>query len=140
MGELKALLPWQGASLLEHQVEALLQGGAHLVLVVLGHRADELQPLLEGREEVIPILNPHYRQGKTTSIKAGAQAAAEHNPDILMLLNVDQPRSAATIRFLLEGHQAGGALMTLPTHQGQGGHPLVLDAALMAAVGKRGEE
>ena len=131
MGELKALLPWQGASLLEHQVEALQQGGAHLVVVVLGHRADELQPLLEGREGVISALNPHYLQGKTTSIKIGVGAAAEHNPDALLLLNVDQPRSAATIQFLLEAHQTGGALITLPTHGGKGGHPLVLDASLV---------
>jgi molybdenum cofactor cytidylyltransferase len=131
MGELKALLPWQGASLLEHQVEALHQGGAHLVVVVLGHRADELRPLLEGREGVVTVLNPQYQEGKTTSIKAGVRAAAEHDPDTLLLLNVDQPRSAATIRFLLDQHRAGGMLITLPTHQGRGGHPLVLDSSLL---------
>ena len=74
MGRLKALLPWRGQTLLEHQVSALRDGGADRVIVVLGHRADELRPLVERNQGVTWTLNPDYRQGKTTSIKAGLSA------------------------------------------------------------------
>ena len=131
MGELKALLPWQGTSLLAHQVDALKQAGADQVVVVLGHRAEELRPIVEGQEGVTLVFNPDYWQGKTTSIKAGLRAAGEHNPAALLLLNVDQPRSAETIEFLLWSHRSGGALITIPTYQGKGGHPIILDPALL---------
>ena len=43
MGRLKALLPWQGVSLIKHQVASLRAGGVDQVVVVLGHRSDELK-------------------------------------------------------------------------------------------------
>ena len=43
MGTLKALLEWQGRPLIMHQIVALREAGADEVVVVLGHRADELQ-------------------------------------------------------------------------------------------------
>lgn len=131
MGQLKALLPWQGTSLLAHQVGALLEAGADHVIVVLGHRAKELEPLLGGQSKLTCVVNPDYLQGKTTSIKAGVRAAAQYNPQSLVILNVDQPRTAGTIRHLLHQHHASSALITIPTYQGKGGHPIILDASLL---------
>jgi molybdenum cofactor cytidylyltransferase len=131
MGQLKALLPWQGTSLLAHQVGALLEAGADHVIVVLGHRAEELKPLLEGQPKVTGVVNPDYLQGKTTSIKVGVKAAAQYNPQSLMILNVDQPRTADTVRHLLHQHHASSALITIPTYHGKGGHPIILDASLL---------
>ena len=131
MGQLKALLPWQGTSLLAHQVGALLEAGAGRVIVVLGHRAEELKSRLEGQSKVTGVVNPDYLQGKTTSIKAGVKAAAQYDLDSLLILNVDQPRTADTIRQLLHQHRASSALITIPTHQGKGGHPIILDGSLV---------
>ena len=52
MGQLKALLPWQGTSLLQHQVAVLRNGGVQRVMVVLGHQADRLHPLID-REDAV---------------------------------------------------------------------------------------
>ena len=143
MGRLKALLPWRGQPLLRHQVSALRDGGADRVVVVLGHRAEDLIPLLEGLDGVNWMLNPDYLQGKTTSIKAGlstltsslplegeGQGGGESVRDII-LLNVDQPRSAADIARILETHRAGDCSVTIPTCGGKGGHPIVLSAELL---------
>ena len=131
MGQLKALLPWRGQPLLHHQVSALRDGGADRVVVVLGHRADELRPLLEGLEGVDWVLNPDYMQGKTTSIKAGLSAVDSRVVDEILLLNVDQPRSAADIARILHTHRATGHAVTIPTCSGKGGHPIVLSAELL---------
>ena len=152
MGQLKALLPWQGRSLLEHQVSCLLEGGADRVVVVLGHRADELRPLLEGREGVSWTLNADYLQGKTTSIKAGLSALPSSFPlegegqggsegvrDIL-LLNVDQPRSATDVARILDAHRSGNYAVTVPEYQGKGGHPIVLSATLLPELREIDEE
>ena len=42
MGSPKPLLPWSGATLVERQVEALLEAGVDAVCVVTGHRGDDV--------------------------------------------------------------------------------------------------
>lgn len=131
MGQLKALLPWRGQPLLRHQVLALREGGVDRVVVVLGHRAEDLSPLLEGLHGVDWVLNPNYLRGKTTSIKAGLSALDRRTVDEILLLNVDQPRSAADICHILQTHRAGGCSVTIPTCGGKGGHPIMLSADLL---------
>ena len=131
MGQLKALLPWRGQTLLQHQVSALLDGGADRVVVVLGHRADDLSPLLDGVDGVAWTLNPDYLQGKTTSIKAGLAALDRDAVREILLLNVDQPRSAADVARVLDAHRAHGCDVTVPEYRGKGGHPIALSASLL---------
>lgn len=135
MGQLKALLPWQGTTLLSHQLAALHTAGIGRLMVVLGHRAAELQEVLQSEKAARLglewVVNPDYRQGKTTSIKAGLRALSAYNPQTILILNVDQPRSAETLGYLLRQHRAGAALITQPVYRGKGGHPVILDAALM---------
>ena len=131
MGQLKALLPWRGQPLLQHQVSALREGGADRVMVVLGHRADELSPLLEGLGGVEWVLNPDYLEGKTTSIKTGLSAIDPAVVNEILLLNVDQPRSSADIAHILNTHRSGDSSVTIPTCGGKGGHPIVFSAKLL---------
>ena len=131
MGRLKALLPWRGQPLLRHQVSALRDGGADRVVVVLGHRASELSPLLEGLDGVDWVLNPDYLQGKTTSIKAGLSAVDREVVGEILLLNVDQPRSARDMAHILETHRGTECSITIPTCGGKGGHPIALSAELL---------
>jgi len=131
MGQLKALLPWQGTSLLLYQAAALKDAGVDKVVVVLGHQAEELMPIVEGQEGVSLVLNPDYLQGKTTSIKAGVKALKDSKPAAVVVLNVDQPRRPETIRYLLQRHWAGDALITIPTYQSKGGHPIILSPSML---------
>ena len=140
MGQLKALLPWRGQSLLEHQVSALREGGADRVVVVLGHRADDLRPLLEGKDGVSWTLNPDYLQGKTTSIRAGLSVLDCPTLDVILLLNVDQPRDAADVARVLEVHRAHSYAITVPEYRGKGGHPIALSAALLPELLEIDEE
>lgn len=131
MGQLKALLPWQGDTLLGCQVSSLLQAGISQVVVVLGHKRDRLLPLLEGQDRVFPVFNPDYREGKTTSIKTGLRARQAADAQTLVLLNVDQPRTSETISTLLSKHESSDCLITIPVFQGKGGHPIILDYSLL---------
>ena len=158
MGEPKALLPWQGKTLVEHQVAALTSAGLSQIVTVLGHQSERLEALLRGWAGVRCIYNPDYQQGKTTSIMAGLRAlcqswdgspSATHETgpgtsqeEAILLLNVDQPRSADTIRRIMELHfrkSRGGfpvesCLITIPTYQGKGGHPIILSTSLMSEL------
>lgn len=136
MGELKALLPWQGRSLVVHQVTELADAGVDRIVVVLGHRHEELVPQVQGARNVEWVLNPDYLQGKTTSIKAGLRVLEGPLPETLLLLNVDQPRSSDTVGYLLRQHRSSSFLITIPTHGGKGGHPVVFDGALLDELGR----
>ncbi|HIN23313.1 MAG TPA: nucleotidyltransferase family protein [Dehalococcoidia bacterium] len=131
MGQLKALLPWRNTTLLEHQLRSLLDAGVQQVVVVVGHDADRLKPFIEAVEGASWALNNDYLQGKTTSLKTGVAALSGQPISDVLLLNVDQPRSAATVRMLLERHQASSFRITIPTHGGKGGHPIFISAELL---------
>lgn len=140
MRQLKALLPWQGTTLLEHQVTALLDGGCDSAIVVLGHRHTELSPLLEGRPGAQWVHNPDYLQGKTTSLKVGLRALGDPAASCILILNVDQPRGADTIRGVIAAHSAKGQLITIPCHQGKGGHPVAVSTTLLPELTEITEE
>ncbi len=150
MGSAKPLLPWFGATLVERQVEALLQAGVDIVCVVTGHHGSEVadavggsalftNAVLNGDRRIVIAHNPRYKEGKTTSIKAGL-AAIPPRLGTIAILAVDQPRPSHVTRRVLESHAASGRPATSPRFDGHGGHPLVFDAALMAELEAVSEE
>jgi molybdenum cofactor cytidylyltransferase len=140
MGGLKALLPWEGTTLIEHQIASLFDAGIDRIVVVLGHDADRLIPLVEGRANLEWVVNPRYLQGKTTSIQKGLSAVSYRDATELLILNVDQPRSSETVRCLLERHHEHGRLITVPEFGGKGGHPIIIAARLLSELQSIEEE
>jgi molybdenum cofactor cytidylyltransferase len=141
MGRPKALLPWRGTTLVEYQMNSLLQGGCDKVIVVTGKYDVEMAPLLKDRQNVIRAYNPKFLEGKTTSVKAGVWELPDDIHSIV-LLAVDQPRPAWVIEKVLRLHTDFGADVTSPGFDGHGGHPLVFDAQLrpeLAAITEEGE-
>ena len=116
------------------------QAGVQQVVVVLGHDADRLKPIVDAVEGASWTLNHDYLQGKTTSLKTGVAALAGQQLSDVLLLNVDQPRSADTVRTLLERHQASSFRITIPTHGGKGGHPILIAADLLPELAEIEEE
>ena len=104
MGQLKALLPWRGVTLLEHQIRSLIDAGVCRVIVVLGHQANLLKPVVESVDGAHWVLNDDYLEGKTTSIKSGVRDLLPSHARHVVLLSVDQPRRSNTVRTLLERH------------------------------------
>ncbi|MDA0595398.1 MAG: nucleotidyltransferase family protein [Chloroflexi bacterium] len=129
MGSPKGLLEWRGTTLLEYQMNSLLQGGCDKVVVVTGKYDAEMAPLLKDRPGIIRAYNPKYLEGKTTSIKAGVWELPDDIHSIV-LLAVDQPRPAWVIEKVLRLHTDFSADVTSPRFDGHGGHPLVFDAQL----------
>ena len=143
MGSLKALMDWHGRPLIVHQIVALREAGADEVVVVLGHRSDELQARIGANRDVYDagnvrcVINSHYAEGKTTSIKTGLRAISVDvsNRGPVLMLNVDQPRSASIIRQVLSTHLgAPDRLITIPTCNGKGGHPIAISRSLHAEM------
>lgn len=128
MGRPKALLPWAGSTLIEYQVAELAAAGVHEIVIVLGHEAEAVRPSVPDRARV--VVNEAYREGRASSLRAGASALRDA-ADPIVLLNIDQPRPRHVIAELLAAHLAGDAPITMPVHDGRHGHPVVLSGALL---------
>jgi molybdenum cofactor cytidylyltransferase len=136
MGTPKPLLDWHGQTLIEYQVQQLQRIPVDQIIVVLGHLADEVRPLAHG---ALCVTNELYREGRAPSVRVGAAALSE-GTDSVLILNVDQPRPTRTMQRLLSEHTASRSLITVPTHDGQRGHPAIFDGSLIPAMRKVREE
>ncbi len=134
MARPKPILPWRGSTLVRCQVESLLRGGVDEVVVVLGHLREQVSPHVEGAGARW-ALNPDYRTGRASSIRAGV-AALDPRTDAVLLLGVDQPRPPEIVRAVLEAHARAGAPITAPRHRGRGGHPVVFAASLLPELAR----
>lgn len=133
MGEFKPLLPLGEQSVLGRVVGLLRQGGADPVLVVLGHRAAELEPVARSLGAV-PVFNPDYEQGMFSSLGAGL-AALPPNCPAFFLLPVDIPLVRYhTLASLRAAWEQGLGPVLHPTFQGQWGHPPLIAAELAPAI------
>lgn len=130
MGQQKALLAWRGTTLIQHQVHSLLEAGVSQVIVVLGYRAETLRPLVEEVPGIRTVLNLRYRTGKSSSVRAGLRHV-EPQVEGILVLAVDQPRSAGVMRRIVAAHRELGSLITYPTHRGRGGHPVIFSRVLL---------
>lgn len=130
MGSLKALLPWNGSTLVEYQVKTLLAAGVSSVIVVVGHRAPDITKVVVDIPQVTVVLNENYKNGKTTSIKAGLRHIPTSASDIL-ILSVDQPRSESVVGSLIQAHIENHSLITGPYYDGHMGHPLIFSGDLL---------
>lgn len=154
-GSPKALRGIGSASMLARCAAALGQGGADRILVVTGHRREEVRAASDalGLETVH---NPGYEEGMFTSLCAGfahiawlRREAAASGPAAVLLLPVDAPLAQAwsvraLSRYWRDIAAAGGAAadksVFIPCFGGRGGHPPLIGAAHTTAVLKRKQE
>lgn len=128
MGTSKALLDWGGVPLVRYQIEQLHEAGVDEVIVVLGHRADDVSRQIRHTPCRI-MLNPRYHMGRAGTLRIGAKAV-NRDAECIVILNVDQPRPAAFVREMLAAHKSGGRLITHPVSDGHGGHPVITAGSL----------
>jgi len=129
MGVPKPLLEWGGYTLIEYQLAQLKGPPLDRVVVVLGHRADDVLPCVRsaGAQAVV---NELYAEGRASSLRVGAAALPDDTKAVL-ILNVDQPRPHDVIARLVDVHRHSGSLITVPTFEEKRGHPPVLDGSLL---------
>ncbi|MFZ5632483.1 MAG: nucleotidyltransferase family protein [Bacillota bacterium] len=125
LGVPKQLLVYRGRPMLAVVVENLLKSPVDQVVVVLGHRADEVAVVLAGyRVEV--VVNGAYSAGQATSLKAGLAALGGSVRAALFALG-DQPLvKPQTIRLLVEQYKTSGGIVA-PFFRGVRGNPVIFD-------------
>ncbi|MDR3439970.1 radical SAM (seleno)protein TrsS [Telmatospirillum sp.] len=133
MGSFKPLLSLGQGSAIENAVGLFRRSGIADVTVVVGHRADDLVPVVR-RLDATPVLNPDFALGMYSSVKAGIQAIAERC-DGCLLLPVDIPLvRPATIESLRRAFLAENAPVIYPVFRGRHGHPPLISRQLFAEI------
>ncbi len=127
MGGVKQLLSLGGQRMIEAALENLQGSRCDEIIVVLGFAAEEIRPVVEGKERVKVVINPQFAEGMSTSIHEGLQAMNPRAQGILIAL-ADQPFIPPEVIIkLIEGFAAGAKGIVLPVYQGKRGHPVILD-------------
>jgi molybdenum cofactor cytidylyltransferase len=133
MGTSKALLPVGGVTAMERVVCSLRMAGAEQVVVVTGHDADALLPVLR-RLQVDRAHNPDYDSGMFSSVQAGV-AALRGDADAFFVLPVDVPLvTPRALRLVRDRFERGGKGIVYPVCCGRPGHPPLLSARYVPAL------
>jgi molybdenum cofactor cytidylyltransferase len=123
MGAFKPLLPFGNKTVIESCLDYLRDGGIDQIVVVLGHRADEIRVLLN---DVQIALNPDPESEMGASIAAGVQALPPTAQAVVVAL-VDHPAVPSSVVSNLIAEWQHGAKIVIPTWQDRGGHPVLID-------------
>ena len=125
MGAFKPLLPFGDLTVIETCINNLRGAEVNDIVVVVGHRANEIQKHLESYE-LLFALNPDSESEMGESIRRGVDCISEDAKCLLIAL-VDHPAvSSATIKTIVAAWQRGARLVQ-PEHAGRGGHPVLID-------------
>lgn len=127
----KPMLPLGDLTILEAAVANFRKAAVDDIVVVTGHRAQELKPVLDSMQ-VRVVFNSNYTAGMFSSVLAGAQAL-QPGTDAFFLLPADMPLvRSRTIKLV---RQAGlHSQVVYPVFQGQRGHPPLISTQLIPNI------
>src|ERR1041384_567794 len=132
MGAFKPLLPFGNKTVIECCIDYLQGGGVETVVVVVGHRAEEIRKSLAGRQVRFAV-NPDPNSEMGASIAAGIRELSESSQAVLIAL-CDHPAVPASVVAKLIETWKTGARIVIPTWENRGGHPVLIDLSFKSEL------
>ena len=142
-GRHKLLLPLGERPVLAHVIEATLASQAHPIILVLGHRAEQVRASIiqyTTHPSMTLVENPDYLQGMSTSLRVGLQTLTtkdnkrelrSYSVDGALVILGDQPLITTRILdALIATKQATGKPIIAPLYNDKRGNPVLFDASL----------
>lgn len=130
-GPHKLLSQFDDVPLVRRSAETALATEATGVIVVTGHRGEEIETSLEGLDISI-VRNRDYASGMASSLKAGLAIAHRQGTGGVLVMLADMPRvTVADLRALMDAfrHMEGQAVVR-SVSGGIRGNPVILPDAL----------
>lgn len=128
MGRWKMMLPYRHHTILDESIENALRFCSRVILVA-GHRAEELVARYVGKQGVEVVVNAHYGQGMFSSIQRGVSLIeSEH----FFICHGDMPCISPDIYrqvWLQRGQHT-----VFPGTPERPGHPVLLPSSLKAQI------
>lgn len=131
----KCLLELGGVPLIRRQLIALSGAGVDELVVVLGHYADRIEPVVRDVPATL-VRHPDPDAGQVSSLRLGLQALAGGIDAVLVAL-ADQPLiEAQDIKDLISAYKKrpAGAELVQPTVDGLPGNPVVFSRAVREQI------
>ncbi len=134
MQEFKPLLKIGNKTMLEHAIGLFRYAGVEDIIVVLGHRAEDVIPVVE-HTNARWLLNSDFAEGMFSSIQCGVRGMYS-SCNAFFLLPVDIPLVApTTLLQLLDTFDSNPEIrICYPYFAGRRGHPPLIDADLAKAL------
>ena len=138
----KALLQRDGQPLVARQIGLLAQCSVRRIMVVLGHHAARIAPVLATTATALPgvdlkwVVNPTPDEGTGASLRCALAALPADLTGVMVVL-ADQPLlQVDDVACVLAAWRARPADIDLivPTHEGQPGHPLIFGPQVRQGV------
>ncbi|PYS51019.1 MAG: hypothetical protein DMF68_05625 [Acidobacteria bacterium] len=128
MGAFKPMLPFGEGSVAEACIDNLLKGGVEEIVLVVGHRADEMHGRLK-HLRILFAVNEEALSEMGVSVARGVEQVS-HKSEALFIALVDQPAiPPEVIKFLITERERTGARLVVPEYEGRGGHPVLIDSS-----------
>ncbi|MCS7009770.1 MAG: selenium cofactor biosynthesis protein YqeC, partial [Anaerolineales bacterium] len=132
-GQIKQLLEWRGKPMVRHVAEVALSAGLSPVIVVTGAVSEQVAVALKELPVVI-VHNPAWKEGQSTSVRAGLAALPSDCGAAIFLL-ADQPLvTPPLLRALVETHQQTQAPTLAPLVGGRHTTPVLFDRVTFPAL------
>jgi molybdenum cofactor cytidylyltransferase len=125
MGAFKPLLPFGQTSVIESCIQYLKAGGVDTIVVVVGHNADKVRHHIDDPSVVFAV-NSDPTSEMSESIRCGVEMLPASAEATLIAL-VDHPAVPADVVKTLIAEWTKGAKLIVPTWEGSGGHPVLVD-------------
>jgi len=126
MGTNKLVLEIAGKPMLRRVAEAAIASRAHPVVAVLGNDFPDVARTLDGLDVVL-VDSPDFRDGISSSLRAGIAALPESVGGAMILLGDMPAMSASLIDRMIAAFDTakGDAIICVATHNGRRGHPVL---------------
>jgi molybdenum cofactor cytidylyltransferase len=131
----KLLLPFGPETIVGSSVRAALAAGLDPLVVVLGHRAAEVQQAVDA-EDALFVENPRYAEGVGTSLAAGVRRLVEDETvEGLAILLADEPGvSPAVIGSVVEAWRRSAAALLRAVYRDRPGHPILVHRSVFGLL------
>jgi CTP:molybdopterin cytidylyltransferase MocA len=132
MGRNKLLLKLGGRTVLDRVLSSIEASRVEEVYVVLGHRPEDLVPIVEAHSAEA-VLNPDHEEGMTSSFKTGLSRVSV---DAAFLCLGDQVvLDPVLMDRMMDAMEADPeTLIVSPVHEGRRGHPVLFRDTLFPEI------
>lgn len=125
MGAFKPLLPFGETTVIRNCIQNLRRAGVEDIIVVLGHRAEDLkQAVADLRLEF--AINPDSASEMGASVACGVRKLLPETKAALIALT-DQPAVPPEAIKAIVSEWTAGERLVVPEFRGRGGHPVLVD-------------
>ncbi len=134
MGDFKPLLPYRNTTIIQAAIENMQNAGVEEIIVVVGHRGQEIEAVIQSMQHVKIVFNPNYAKGDMLeSIQLGLGQIKKANA--VYFMPADMPAIAVeTFVKVWVCMEKTGAAVVFPTLLGRKKHPVLVGKACFKAI------